>query len=109
MLLPAVAAAPELERWAGLRPATPDGLPLLGLLPGALPGTLPGPFPNAPSGNTHNTCFIASGHFRNGILLAPATAHVMAQLLCGEKPGIALDRFSPGRFAVAPAIIARTS
>ena len=109
MLLPAVAAAPELERWAGGRTACPDGLPLLGDRPGSLAGTRRGPFPNAPSGNTPNTCFIASGHFRNGILLAPATAHVMAQLLCGEKPGIALDRFSPGRFAVAPAIIARTS
>ena len=72
-LLPALADAPQLEAWAGLRPATPDGLPLLGALPG------------------HPNHFIATGHYRNGILLAPATAHVMAQLLTGEAPSIDLN------------------
>ncbi len=71
-LLPPLADAPQLEAWAGLRPATPDGLPLLGALP-ALPNH-----------------FIATGHYRDGILLAPATAHVMAQLLSGESPSIDL-------------------
>ncbi len=78
-LIPALADAAQLEAWAGLRPATPDGLPLLGALP------------NRPNR------FIATGHFRDGILLAPATAHVMAQLLLGETPSVDLTPFSPAR------------
>jgi glycine oxidase len=78
-LLPRLAEAPQLEAWAGLRPATPDGLPLLGALP------------------TQPNHFIATGHYRDGILLAPATAHVMAQLLSGEVPSINLAPFSPAR------------
>lgn len=78
-LVPALLHAPALESWAGLRPATPDQLPLIGLTG---PGT-----------------FLAAGHFRNGVLLAPATAHVVAQLLLGEAPGVSLDAFEPGRFA----------
>jgi glycine oxidase len=78
-LLPPLAGAPQLEAWAGLRPATPDGLPLLGALP------------------AHPNHFIATGHYRDGILLAPATAHVMAQLLSGESPSIGLAPFSPTR------------
>ena len=79
-LVPGIVRAAVLQTWAGLRPGTPDGLPLLG----AVPGT-----------NGH---FIASGHYRNGILLAPATALVMAQLICGETPSIDLSPFSPARF-----------
>jgi glycine oxidase len=78
-LLPPLAEAPQLEAWAGLRPATPDGLPLLGALP------------------TSPSHFLATGHYRDGILLAPATAHVMAQLLSGETPSIDLSPFSPSR------------
>jgi glycine oxidase len=78
-LLPAIALAPRLEAWAGLRPATPDGLPVIGQLPG------------------HPNHFLATGHYRNGILLAPATAHVMAQILIGENPSIDLSPFSPAR------------
>jgi glycine oxidase len=78
-LLPPLADAPQLEAWAGLRPATPDGLPLLGALP------------------TQPNHFIATGHYRDGILLAPATAHVMAQLLSGVSPSIDLTSFSPAR------------
>jgi glycine oxidase len=78
-LLPTVADAHQLEAWSGLRPATPDGLPLLGALP------------------EHPNHFIATGHYRNGILLAPATALVMAQLLTGEPPSIDLTSFSPAR------------
>jgi glycine oxidase len=45
--------------------------------------------------------FIATGHFRNGILLAPATARMMAQVMRGEEPGMDLMPFSPQRFATA--------
>ncbi len=78
-LLPGLAAAPARESWAGLRPATYDGLPLLGALS------------NPPR---H---LLATGHYRNGILLAPATAHVMAQHITGEAPSIDLSPFSPNR------------
>ena len=80
-LLPPLADAPQLEAWAGLRPATPDGLPILGAL------------------SARPNHFIATGHYRDGILLAPATAQVMAQLISGEAPSIDLAPFSPGRIA----------
>lgn len=80
-LLPALADAPVLEQWAGLRPVTADRLPLLG--------------PTA-SNPRH---LLAIGHFRNGILLAPATAHVLSQLIFGEPPAIDLTPFSPERFS----------
>lgn len=78
-LLPVIAEAREMETWAGLRPATPDNLPLLGPIPGC----------------DHQ--FIATGHYRNGILLAPATARVMADLITGESPPVDLSPFSPLR------------
>ncbi len=80
-LLPELKAAPILTRWSGLRPATQDLLPAIGSLPGS---------------NRH---FIASGHYRNGILLAPGTAEVLAQHMTGEPPSLSLNAFSPGRFA----------
>lgn len=79
-LLPAAAAAPEVERWSGLRPRTVDDLPVLGEI--------------APDR------YIANGVFRNGILLAPAVARVMAELLTGETPSVSLDAFAPGRPAL---------
>ncbi|HEY6414254.1 MAG TPA: FAD-dependent oxidoreductase [Edaphobacter sp.] len=78
-LLPSLAHAPELETWAGLRPATPDGLPILGPLPSQI---------------NH---LLATGHYRNGVLLAPATAQVIAQLIYNETPSIDLSSYSPGR------------
>ncbi len=79
-LIPALAEARVLESWAGLRPGTPDDLPILG------PTNIPG-------------YFVATGHFRDGILLAPITAHVMAQVITGIEPDQDLTRFSSTRFA----------
>jgi glycine oxidase len=80
--VPQLACAPAIESWAGLRPGTPDDLPIMG--------------------ETQNKgIFVATGHFRNGILLAPATARVMARLMGGEAPGMDLTAFSPQRFATA--------
>src|SRR3954471_4131345 len=79
-LVPALANAKIHENWAGLRPGTPDDLPVLG-----------------ESGT--KGYFFATGHFRNGILLAPITALVMSRTIRGEAPGFALERFSPARFA----------
>jgi glycine oxidase len=77
-VIPAIADAARIESWAGLRPDTPDHLPLLG--------------------RVGQRRLIAAGHFRNGILLAPATARVIAQLLMGEQPELGLETFAPDRF-----------
>ena len=78
--IPDLASANVTTSWAGLRPGTPDDLPILGETP------------------SHGI-FIASGHFRNGILLAPITAEVMADLL-EEKPlPLDLCAFAVSRFA----------
>jgi glycine oxidase len=77
-LWPPIASARVVESWSGLRPGTPDGLPLIGS-----------------AGQPH--CWVATGHFRNGILLAPATALIVRQLLQGRPPAVRLDAFSPGR------------
>jgi glycine oxidase len=70
----------EIERtWAGLRPGSFDGLPYLGRLPGLA------------------NAFVASGHFRSGLFLSPATAVVMAQAICGEATEIDLSPFRVGR------------
>jgi glycine oxidase len=83
-LLPPLTRASQLEAWAGLRPATPDELPLLGALP------------------NQSNHLLATGHYRNGILLAPATAHVIAQLISGETPSTDLEPFSPARVLAQP-------
>jgi glycine oxidase len=75
-------AYPILETWAGLRPATPDGLPILG--PSAIPGV-----------------FYATGHYRNGVLLAPITAAIVSDLIEGRSPALSIDAYSPSRFGMA--------
>jgi glycine/D-amino acid oxidase-like deaminating enzyme len=79
-IMPGLRAARIYEAWAGLRPGTPDGLPLLGET--AIPGY-----------------FAATGHFREGILLAPATAQAMASLILDGGTSYDLSPFSPFRFA----------
>jgi glycine oxidase len=87
-LWPPAADAPELESWAGLRPASADGLPCIGRC--------------ERSENPGCTAqFIATGHYRNGILLAPGTAHVIADLLSGVAPAIDLASFSPSRASIS--------
>jgi glycine oxidase len=79
-LVPELKNAKILEDWAGLRPGTPDALPILGATP--TPGY-----------------YVATGHFRDGILLAPITARVMTQVMGGKSPDYNLDAFSPARFS----------
>lgn len=78
-LVPGLEQARFLEAWAGLRPGTPDALPILGET--STPGY-----------------FVATGHFRDGILLSPITAHVMAEVVTGATPEFDLTPFSPARF-----------
>jgi glycine oxidase len=81
----AIALMPSLvnwtvdDHWAGLRPAAPDGLPILGET--ATPNL-----------------FVATGQFRNGILLAPAVAEAMSRLILG-KDAPEIRAFTPQRFA----------
>jgi glycine oxidase len=77
-LWPPMASAPVVESWSGLRPGTLDELPLIGS-----------------AGAPH--CWIATGHFRNGILLAPATGLIVRQLLEDTPPAVELANFAPGR------------
>ncbi len=73
-LVPSLGGAPVTATWAGLRPWTGDQLPFIG--EGPLPGLL-----------------LATGHFRNGILLAPITTHLIGQLVRGQPPSIDLRPF----------------
>ncbi|GGK20304.1 glycine oxidase ThiO [Caldalkalibacillus thermarum] len=66
--------------WAGLRPATQDGYPLLGRL------------------RHQPNVILASGHYRNGILLSPVTAKVVADIIEGRQPAVNLKMFDPLRF-----------
>ncbi|MFE1750806.1 glycine oxidase ThiO [Streptomyces anandii] len=81
-LVPGITELPLTETRAGLRPGSPDNAPLLG--PTALEGLL-----------------LATGHFRNGVLLTPVTGDAMAQVLTtGELPDVARP-FTPRRFRAA--------
>jgi glycine oxidase len=68
-------ALPLVDLWSGLRPGTPDGLPILGADPEV--------------GNL----LYATGHYRNGILLAPVTAELIAALALGRPPDLDLAPF----------------
>jgi glycine oxidase len=78
-LVPALARATIEQTWAGLRPASFDGFPYIGRLPGT------------------SNAFVASGHFRSGLHLSTGTAVLLAQLICGETPSIDLAPFRPAR------------
>ncbi|QDU25735.1 Hydrogen cyanide synthase subunit HcnC precursor [Anatilimnocola aggregata] len=77
--LPSLANAEVEQTWAGLRPASFDGFPYLGAIPGVA------------------NAFVAAGHYRSGLYLSPGTAIVMAQLMCKEACSINLSPFSVGR------------
>jgi glycine oxidase len=79
-VLPDVAELELVETVAGLRPGSPDNAPLLG-----------------PAGQ--DGLVVATGHYRNGILLTPVTAAAVAELLATGKTPEAIAPFSPGRFA----------
>jgi glycine/D-amino acid oxidase-like deaminating enzyme len=81
-LVPALRGSDTASEWAGLRPGSPDGLPILGALPA-----------------TENV-YIATGHFRSGILLAPITGKLMSERIVRGPASVSLDPFSPARFVV---------
>jgi glycine oxidase len=79
-LVPALVNSKQHDAWAGLRPATPDELPILGET--SLEGYL-----------------VATGHYRDGILLAPVTARAMADLVLTKSCDHDLASFIPSRFS----------
>jgi len=81
-MVPSLAGAAIVETWSGLRPDTPDHLPVLG--------------PTDLKGLT-----IATGHYRNGILLAPITAKLICEWLTERRTSLPLEPFSPMRFQTA--------
>jgi len=82
-VLPATALAGFDAVRVGLRPGTSDDLPVVGWSP-SVPGLL-----------------YATGHYRNGVLLAPLTARLVADLVLGAAPDPMLDALAPGRFDTA--------
>jgi glycine oxidase len=83
-LSPGLANSRVEETWAGLRPDSPDHLPILG--PTDLEGLL-----------------IATGHFRGGILLTPITARLIREWITKQSVSLDWERFSPMRFQSATA------
>ncbi|MFF5027034.1 glycine oxidase ThiO [Streptomyces collinus] len=81
-LVPGITELPLTETRAGLRPGSPDNAPLLG--PSGLDGLL-----------------LATGHYRNGVLLTPVTGDVMAQVLAGGELPPEARPFTPRRFGAA--------
>jgi glycine oxidase len=79
-LCPTLRSSSVKRTWAGLRPVTPDGLPIIGAEP-RLPGL-----------------WYATGHGRNGILLAGITGVIVQQLLAGEPTVEDIDAYAPARF-----------
>lgn len=84
---PMLAGARELERWSGLRPGTPDGAPILGM--------------------TGEGLYLALGHYRNGVLHAPASAADMAAFILEGETNADLESFNPSRFGRAARTLAK--
>jgi glycine oxidase len=78
-LFPELGEGRILEVWAGLRPGTPDGLPFVGE-------------------TNYSGYLAATGHYRDGILLAPITARIIGQIVTGKDPEVSLLPFAPERF-----------
>ena len=79
-LIPGLREATRRCAWAGLRPGSPDGLPIMGRLP------------------SWDNVWVSTGHFRNGILLAPASGLLIAKSILQGKPEPELLPFDPSRF-----------
>ena len=71
-MLPGLQDFKPLRQWAGLRPSAPDGVPLMGRLPSIK--------------KLQKSLWICAGHFRNGLVLSPASAQLMADLLLQRTP-----------------------
>ena len=86
---PGLKKYPVTSAWAGLRPFAADGLPVIGSLPG------------------YENAFVATAHYRNGILLAPLTAKIVAEKIVDDGSPEFFDSFTPERFSLASNAIAQ--
>ncbi|SFU74836.1 glycine oxidase ThiO [Halomonas korlensis] len=77
-IVPALTACEVEHHWSGLRPGSPDGVPFIGRLPGF--------------DNLH----VNAGHFRNGLVLAPASTRLLVDLLLGREPILDQSPYRPG-------------
>jgi glycine oxidase len=82
---PAISTLPIVDTWSGLRPRAADGLPVLGPC------------------DEIDGLFYATGHYRNGILLAPVTGELIAEAVVAGRISPLLAAFSPNRFDLAHA------
>lgn len=83
-LLPALADAEVVGHWAGLRPGSPEGIPFIGPVQG------------------HDGLWLNCGHYRNGLVLAPASCQLLADLMLGREPIVDPAPYAPaGRLASA--------
>jgi glycine oxidase len=83
-LLPALADAEVVGHWAGLRPGSPEGIPFIGPVPG------------------HDGLWLNCGHYRNGLVLAPASCQLLSDLMLGREPIVDPAPYAPaGRLALA--------
>ena len=78
-IAPGLKSADIVNQWMGFRPGSPDGMPYLGPVKG------------------RKGLWVASGHYRNGVALAPGTADLMSRMIMGEKPEMDLSDFSVDR------------
>jgi D-amino-acid dehydrogenase len=78
--LPGVSVGATSREWVGMRPITPDGLPILGRLP------------------TTDNVFVATGHQMLGVTLAPSTGKAMAELILDGRAAVDLEPFAVERF-----------
>lgn len=76
-LIPALADAQVVGHWAGLRPGSPDGIPFIGPVP------------------DHEGLWLNCGHYRNGLVLAPASCQLLTDLLVGDEPIVDEAPYAP--------------
>ena len=82
---PSLANQPTEVAWYGFRPYCDDLRPVVGRVPG------------------RDDLFVAAGHFRKGVMLAPATGLVLSEMLLGREPSVDLSAFDPARFTAVRA------
>ena len=76
-LLPELINYPLVKQWSGLRPGTPSAIPYIGAIPG------------------YERVFINAGHFRNGLVLAPASTRLLADLILDRQPILPIQPYDP--------------
>ena len=76
-MLPDLSRLDPIRQWSGLRPGREGGLPLIGLV------------------EPRENLFVNAGQFRNGLVLAPASAQLLSELILGEQPSIDPKPYRP--------------